>query len=176
MALLAGLPPATPPLEPERAGNCATEAVCKYVTLSDALAEHFATKRDELDEVERQLMLYRVIADTCPLPVVLLSAHCGNVYVNKAYAFMLKCQHTDLLGKDWEKFVLPDMLGPLLTAWGEYVANPVGRFVTKLTFVQRETCAHIETHIFASHIPNDGFVAYIIPLDNSAIPCINGHC
>jgi PAS domain S-box-containing protein len=145
------------------------------VTLSNALAKHFAMKRDELDEVERQLMLYRVIADTCPLPVVLLSTHGDNIYVNKAYASMLRCQPTDLLGKDWEKFVVPDMLGPLLTAWGAYVSNPVGKFVTKLTFVQRETGAHIETHVHASNIPNDGFVAYVIPLDNVAIHYLDGH-
>jgi PAS domain S-box-containing protein len=145
------------------------------VTLSNALAEHLAMKRDELDEVERQLALYRVIADTCPLPVVLLNAHGDNVYVNKAYASMLRCQPTDLLGKGWEKLVVPATLGPLLAAWGAYVSNPVGKFVSKLTFSQRETGEHVATHVYASHIPNDGFVAYIIPLDNAALHLLDEH-
>jgi len=146
------------------------------VSIAQALAQQFAATRQEIAEIERQLHLYRVIADTCPLPVVLLDSHGDNVYVNHAYCDMLECTHQDLLYKGWRNFVDPEMLAPIDTAWGEYVSNPTGKFVASLTFLSGRTKTKIQTHVFASHIPNDGFVAYVIPLDNCAIPCLNGHC
>lgn len=135
--------------------------------MAQRLAEKFASFHDRIGEIREQLHLYRHVAEVSPLPTALISREGHNVYTNTAYQMMLECSEDELLDQGWEQFTHPDDLPAVREAWFKFVSDPDAspRFKREMRFITKKNKRVLFTVAAAARIPNDGFVAFVIPCE-----------
>lgn len=133
--------------------------------MAQRLAEKFAEFHGVIHEIREQLHSYRHIAEVSPLPTALISREGHNVYTNQAYQIMLECSDEELLNQGWENFCHPDDLAATLKAWFGFVHGTADHFHCDMRFITKESKRVLQTQVAAARIPNDGFVAFLLPCD-----------
>ena len=81
------------------------------------LAEHFASARDAFDGISAQLQMYREVADTVPLPIVVTDLSGALVYANPAYLEMLNTSLSEVLGDGWKNQADPESIDEVMKHW-----------------------------------------------------------
>lgn len=132
-------------------------------SLAKEIAQRFVQYRERIDEVTRQLVRYRAVADSCPLPMFVTDFDGRCLYVNKFYTELTGATLENAQYDGWKNFIHPDDRERVETAWTDACTSGALTHESTEQFLRPDgkvTSALVK----ATRLPCGGWVGYCVPL------------